>query len=29
LRPAIDESGQQVGEVDLWIDLIQLACLDP
>src|SRR5579863_3753255 len=28
LRPAVDESGQQVGEVDLWIDLIQLARLD-
>jgi hypothetical protein len=27
LRPAVDESGQQVGEVDLRIDLIQLARL--
>ena len=26
-RPEIDESGQQVGEVDLRIDLVQLARL--
>ena len=28
LRPSVDEAGQQVGDVNLWIDLIQLAGLD-
>ena len=28
LRPAVDEAGQQVGEVDLRIDAVQLARLD-
>jgi hypothetical protein len=28
LRPTIDETGQHIGEVDLGIDLIQLAGFD-
>jgi hypothetical protein len=28
LRPAVDKACQQVGEVDLWVDVIQFARLD-